>query len=77
MLIGLAAHIVKKVIEMPETDLTFSIKRYLMENPYKTFMVLFYEIGGAAGLAMDGSLTFYTATVTGAGANSFSGKGAG
>lgn len=77
LLIGVAAHIVKKVIEMRETDLTFSIKRYLMENPYKTFMVLFYAIGGAAGLAMDGSLTFYTAIVTGAAANSFSGKGAG
>ena len=69
--------IVKKVIELRETDITFSLKRYVTENPYKTFMVLVYAVAGAAGLYMDGSLTFYTAVVTGAAANSFSGKGAG
>lgn len=77
LLTGIVAHIVKKVIEQRATDLTFSLKRYLAENPYKTFMVCFYAIGGAAGLAIDGSLTFYTAIITGAAANSFSSKGAG
>lgn len=77
LLLGIIAHIVKKVIEQRELDKTFSLKRYLVENPYKTFMVLVYAIGGAAGLHMDGSLTLYTAIVTGAAANSFSGKGAG
>jgi hypothetical protein len=77
LLLGIVAHIIKKVIEQRELDKTFSLKRYLVENPYKTFMVLVYAIGGAAGLHMDGSLTLYTAIVTGAAANSFSGKGAG
>ena len=77
LLFGIAAHIVKKVVEQRETDKTFSLKRYLVENPYKTFMVVVYAFGGAAGLYMDGSLTFYTALITGAAANSFSGKGSG
>jgi len=77
LLLGIIAHIVKKVIEQRELDKTFSLKRYLVENPYKTFMVLVYAVGGAAGLHMDGSLTLYTAIVTGAAANSFSGKGSG
>lgn len=77
LLLGVLAHIIKKVIEQRELDRSFSLMRYLTENPYKTFMVLVYAIGGAAGLHMDGSLTIYTAMVTGAAANSFSGKGAG
>jgi hypothetical protein len=77
LLLGIVAHIVKKVIEQRELDHSFSLKRYLVENPYKTFMVLVYAVGGAAGLHMDGSLTLYTAIVTGAAANSFSGKGSG
>lgn len=77
LLFGVIAHIVKKVIEQRESDKTFSLKRYLVENPYKTFMVFVYAVGGAVGLYMDGSLSLYTAIVTGAAANSFSGKGAG
>jgi len=77
LLLGIIAHIIKKVIEQRESDRTFSLKKYLTENPYKTFMVFVYAIGGAAGLHMDGSLTIYTAIVTGAAANSFSGKGSG
>lgn len=77
LLLGITAHIVKKVIELRETDHTFSLKKYLTQNPYKTFMVVFYALGGAAGLYLDGSLTFLSAMVTGAAANSFSGKGAG
>ena len=77
LVLGVLAHIIKKVIELRETDRTFSLVKYLTQNPYKTFMVLVYAIGGAAGLAMDGSLTIYTAMVTGAAANSFSGKGMG
>lgn len=77
LLIGVLAHIIKKVIEQREMDHSFSFKKYLTQNPYKSLMVLVYAIGGAAGLAMDGSLTVYTAIITGAAANSFSGKGAG
>lgn len=77
LLLGIVAHIVKKVIELRETDHSFSFKRYIVENPYKTFMVVVYAVGGAAGLHMDGTLSLYTAIVTGAAANSFSGKGAG
>lgn len=72
---GVIAHIVKKVINQRESDKTFSLKKYLTLNPYKTFMVLFYAGAGAAGLYVDGSLTVYTAMVTGFAANSLSGKG--
>lgn len=77
LMTGVAAHIVKKVIEERELDKTFSLKRYLSENPYKTFMVIVYAIGGAFGLHMAGDLSVYTALITGAAANSFSGKGSG
>jgi hypothetical protein len=77
LFLGITAHIVKKVIELRQTDHSFSLKKYLTENPYKTFMVVFYGVGGAAGLYMDGTLSVYTAIVTGVAANSFSGKGAG
>jgi len=77
LLLGIAAHIVKKVIELREVDRTFSLKRYITENPYKTFMVAVYAIGGAATLHSVGDLSFATAVITGAAANSFSGKGAG
>lgn len=75
LMFGIIAHIVKKVIEVRESDRTFSMKRYLTENPYKTFMVFFYAIGGAFALHMDGTLSVYTAIVTGFAANSLSGKG--
>ena len=77
LLSGVVAHIVKKVIEQRDSDKSVSLKKYLTENPYKTFMVVFYAVAGAAGLYVDGTLTIYTAIVTGAAANSFSGKGAG
>ena len=77
LLLGIAAHIVKKVIELREVDRTFSLKRYIMENPYKTFVVFVYSIGGAATLHGVGDLSFATAVITGAADNSFSGKGAG
>lgn len=77
LMLGIVAHVVKKVIELRQTDHTFSLKRYLVENPYKTFMVFVYAIAGAAGLHMDGTLTVYTAIITGATASSLSGKGAG
>ena len=77
LLLGIVAHIVKKVIELRETDHTFSFKRYVKENPYKTFMVFVYAIGGAATLHGAGELGFASAIITGAAANSFSGKGAG
>lgn len=75
LLVGVAAHIVKKVIELRVEDKTFSLKKYLTENPYKTFMVLFYAAAGAAGLYADETLSIYTAVVTGFAANSLSGKG--
>lgn len=77
LLLGVIGHIVKKVVEQREMDRSFSLKRYLVENPYKTFMVIFYAGAGAVGLHMDGTLSMYTAIVTGFAANSFSGKGAG
>ena len=77
LLLGIVAHIVKKVIELRETDHSFSLKRYLVENPYKTFMVVVYAIGGASAMYGAGELGFASAITIGAAANSFSGKGAG
>ena len=77
LVLGVIGHIIKKVVELRESDHSFSLKRYLVENPYKTFMVVFYAGAGAVGLHMDGTLSIYTAIVTGFAANSFSGKGAG
>lgn len=74
LLAGIAAHIIKKVIQQRESDRAFSLGRYLTENPYKTAMVVFYAGAGAVGLYMDGSLSPYTAIVTGFAANSMSGK---
>ena len=74
LLAGVCAHVVKKVIQRRELDKAFSLKQYLTENPYKTVMILFYAAVGAAGLYYDGSLTIYTAAVTGFAANSLSGK---
>lgn len=73
-LVGVAGHVLKKVIQQRESDKTFSLKRYLMENPYKTAMTVFYAGGGVAGLYFSDTATFYTAIVTGFAANSLSGK---
>lgn len=75
VVMGVIAHVVKKVIQQRETDREFSLMKFLKQNPYKTFMVVFYACAGCAGLYVDGSLTIYTAVVTGFAANSLSGAG--
>lgn len=72
---GITGHIVKKIVEKRETDAGFSLKRFLMENPYKTFMTMFYAVGGALLLTQMDQLSVYTALLTGFSANSLSGKG--
>ena len=75
LLAGIAGHIVKKIVEVRETDASFSLKRFIMENPYKTFMTVFYAVGGALLLVQMDQLSIYTALLTGFSANSLSGKG--
>ncbi len=71
--IGVAGHILKKIIQQRETDNTFSIKRYLSEKPYKTAMTVFYAGAGVAGLYYSDTQAIYTAFLAGYAANSVSG----
>ncbi len=75
LIAGITGHIVKKVVVERETDASFNLKRFLVENPYKTFMTLFYAVGGALLLVQLDQLSIYTALLTGFSANSLSGKG--
>ena len=72
-ILGVAGHVLKKVIQRREVEQGFSLKAYLTLYPYKTAMTLFYAIGGVAGLYFSGTAEFYTALLTGFAANSLSG----
>jgi hypothetical protein len=72
-LLGVAAHVIKKVVTQREHDKTFSLPKYLSENPYRVIMTVFYAAAGVAGLIAAGDVSFYTALVTGFAANSLSG----
>lgn len=73
LLIGIAGHILKKVITRRETDATFSLKQYLTENPYKTAMTVFYAGAALTGLYYSDTQSIYTAILAGFSANSLSG----
>lgn len=70
---GVGAHILKKVVQQRESDRTFSLKKYLTENPYKVALTFFYGAAGVAGLYVSDSASVYSALVTGFAANSLSG----
>ena len=74
LIIGIAAHIVKKVIQQRENgDKGYGIKQFFRDNPYKTFMTFFYGGAGLMGLYVIGDVSIYTAILTGFSANSLSG----
>ena len=71
---GVVGHILKKLIQEREASPSLQLKGYLMTNPYKTVMVVFYAFGGVAGLYAMDSASWYSALITGFAANSLSGK---
>lgn len=73
LLLGIVAHIVKKVITHRESDVKYGITQFLKDNPYKTFMTFFYAGAGLMGLYVMGDVSIYTAILTGFSANSLSG----
>lgn len=73
LLLGVAGHILKKVIQVRATDPTFHLSTFLSMYPYKSVMTLFYAAGGCAGLYWSGTAEFYTALTVGFAANSLSG----
>ncbi len=77
MLLGNLTHIVKKVVEVRQTDGTFSMWMYLSLYPYKTFLIVMAGVGGYLGLLAVSELTYVTAYMTGFMANSLGGIDAG
>ena len=73
MLLGNVTHIVKKVVEVRQTDGTFSIMKYLTMFPYKTFLIVMAGLGGYLGLLAADELTYVSAFLTGFAANSLGG----
>jgi hypothetical protein len=73
LLFGVFGHILKKVIQVRQTDASFHLTTFLTMYPYKSIMTLFYAVGGVAGLYWSGSAEFYTALTVGFAANSLSG----
>ena len=77
LLLGNATHIVKKVVEVRETQGNFNLKKYLSMYPYKTFLVLMAGMGGYLGLMAAQELTPLTSFMAGFMANSLGGIEAG
>ncbi|MDJ0952549.1 MAG: hypothetical protein QNJ81_02600 [Acidimicrobiia bacterium] len=73
MLLGNITHIVKKVVEVRQTDGEFSILKYLSMYPYKTFLIVMAGVGGYLGLLSAGELTYVSAFMVGFVANSLGG----
>jgi hypothetical protein len=74
LVLGVAGHILKKIVQQRETDQTVHLKAYLTKHPYKTALMVFYAVGGVSGLYMTDTASFYTALLAGFTANSLSGK---
>lgn len=73
LLFGVVGHILKKVIQVRQSDSSFHLSTFLTMYPYKSVMTLFYAVGGLAGLYWSGTAEFYTALTVGFAANSLSG----
>lgn len=73
MLLGNITHVVKQVVQIRESDGTFSLAKYLSMYPYKTFLILMAGMGGYLGLLSAGELSYVTAFMTGFMANSIGG----
>lgn len=75
LLAGIAGHVLKKVIQLRNTDKTFSLKKYLISYPYKTALMVFVAAGAFLYLLDDGTLSLATAFMAGFSASSAGGTG--
>lgn len=77
MLLGNITHVVKKVVEVRQTNGSFSVWKYLSLYPYKTFLIVMAGVGGYLGLLSAGELSYVTSFMAGFMANSLGGIDAG
>ena len=75
LIAGIAGHVLKKVIQLRNTDKTFSLKKYLIAYPYKTALMVFVAAGAFLYLLDDGTLSYATAFMAGFSASSAGGTG--
>jgi hypothetical protein len=73
LILGVATHIVKKVVERRKTNETFNMKDWLTKYPYRTVLTLMAGVGGYLGLMAAGELSYASAFLTGYAANSLGG----
>jgi hypothetical protein len=70
MLFGVAVHIAKKAMTLKKTDPAFSLKGYLLDYPYQTFLTFASAAGVFLGLVSGDALTLSSAFLGGVAANS-------
>ncbi len=77
LLLGIAVHILKKVMQLRQEDKTFHLRDYLMGWPYQTAVSVIMSIGGYIGLMATGELSGASAFLMGVTANSLAGAAPG
>ena len=75
LLAGVVGHVLKKLIQVRNTDKTFSLKKYLVSYPYKTALMVFVAAGVFLHLLDEGTLSVSTAFLAGFSASSAGGSG--
>ena len=65
MLLGHVAHIIKTVVQLRESDDTISLKKYIIQRPYKTSLALCGSLIGYIMLNDSGQLTLVAAMSVG------------
>lgn len=70
LLAGTFTHVIKKIVEMRQSDASFGIKTWLTAYPYKTILTVMAGVGGYLALMAAGELSYVTAFMTGYMANS-------
>lgn len=73
LIVGIGAHILKKVVERRKTEMSFSLKDWLTKYPYRTALVFIAGAVGYAGLLGTGQLTYVSAFMAGYMADSLGG----
>jgi hypothetical protein len=77
LVVGIACHILKKVVERRQADISFQLKDYLIGYPYQTAVSVLMAVGGYVGLHAMGDLTMSSAFLAGVTANSLAGAAPG
>jgi hypothetical protein len=70
---GTFTHVIKKIVEMRQTDETFTLKIWLTKYPYKTALTFMAGVGGFLGLMAAGELSYVSSFMVGYMANSLGG----